>query len=968
MALESKRGFRAAFVIALAALGFAADLFPLSMFLGEKVYLGSFFGFIAFLFAGTWPGTAVLAIASSAAALRGDPGFFVVALAEALYVFIFYRGRRRNLANIDGMFWCVAGFWIAFAARRLSGLPAPESFLAAAIFASHGIGDAAVASLLGDYVRYAKPRALESLGLGAAEEVPFRRVVFESSLVLALAPILILMNITSQSRTAGLAMEIENRLEAAYKAYALVAGIWREDKASEFGPIAFAAEAAASGRPQILALRQAGDGSGAQEPVSIIEPDSLARILSSIAPPLGAEATIIDPRGRVVASSAGVPPSLERLALSPGYMPISTVSRSRLIKAVRDTYNPGFFLEKDAGLGEGWRVIFLLTIEPFRFQVILTGLTIALFALFIVMATLPASAFASKILVASLEKLRCAAERFAEGGEAIAWPASNIREIASLSRTFGLTSGLLDRRYHETLTALDVASRANHAKEQLLAAVSHDIRGPLGGIVDMASLLGKEMLGPETRERVLLIEETGRSLCDLVEELLDRTAIEAGQLRLHLGSFDLHLLFEAVERAYRSSSESKGIALSFDWDESLPRQVVGDRGHLFQALGNLVGNAVKYTERGSVEVSARLIGLDESGTAAELRFDVTDTGPGIPADKLDRLFDPFYRVQKSASEAIGRGLGLAIAKKVIALMGGEIGVESEPGHGSRFHFTVGLALEPPHTAALAGQAGLGAKARVLLADDTRISREVTKRVLEDGGHAVTAVEDGRAAVDAALGSNFDLILLDLDMPCLSGMAAAKEIRSRYDAERPEVPYPRIIALTASLGDEEKLRIEGFDDCIVKPASPELLLEAAELARRWSAQSGAAGSGAEPDFEGIIASYGGDRAFTRRLLGVFVDDGGAYLSRLRASVAKGERRDILSTLHSLINVMGAGRANGPLMRLRACEALFRGAVTAEPDRILGVSEAEETAIEAALTESERAIAAARAYLEGERAGR
>ena len=605
-------------------------------------------------------------------------------------------------------------------------------------------------------------------------------------------------------------------------------------------------------------------------------------------------------------------------------------------------------------------------------SVVATGLMISLFTLAAVFIILVVSIFTSKLLVSSLERLRRTADLFNESGDiskAVIWPESKISEVASLSHSFAKAGELLYRRYQEVQASLGEVAAASYEKEKLLAAVSHDIRGPLGSIVDLSMLLGSSIKEPDKRSQMRLVEDTARELLVLVEELLDRTAINAGKFELRSSPFDFRLLFDSVGRAYQGSARAKGLALSLEWDEALPRYVVGDRARLFQVLGNLVGNAVKYTDRGRIVLSA-----SSEGTA-RVHFAVADTGIGIEPDRLEQIFEPYYRADNDPARS-GKGLGLAIVSGIVQAMGGAIEVHSEKGSGSRFEFSLEFSLPGPSAEAIDGSAVGGRAARVLLADDTRISRAVARRVLESAGNEVVEVENGRAAVDAALGGGFDLILLDVGMPVLDGRSAAREIRSRFAAEKPGVRIPRIIALTASMPKEPISLVagDGFDGYIEKPACPDSLIAAARDAAAAAFLEEPPGGlpvaakvaeGSEPnrliDYEGLFSAYGGSGDFVRKILSVFIDDGSKYVAKIRGIVdgsdgALGDNRpSLMSALHSLVNVMGAGMARGALSAARTSERFLLDFSS------LSASTIASSGLDRALSEAEAAIAEARAYL-------
>lgn len=1050
-------------VLCLAACGFAADSFPLSLFLGFNAYFGGVFGFFAFLLLGPLPGFAVMVLSAAAAALRGDPVYFAVAALEAAAVCFFNQGRSRNVLLVDASFWFAIGLGAAALGEALGGAKLVEAALAGSVFAICGIVSASAGCLAFDVSRIAFPR-LKRLG----ERIPLRRAVFETCILLAFVPILALLVVTSQSRTKGLGVELSNRLGTLAASYDLVVDVWLDEKESELGSIAaaaaeagpgdgsavaalerrldalrlseddiaavgiigsngriavasanrkrlaldapgidfsgviayrnalasgqssFQAEPALDGIPSLVIVRPIAPASSASAAYCVIELTPLAGLLNGLAQPLGSQALILDPSGRIVVSTEQGAPFLSPFAPREGYAEIPRRGAVHgKVDLVVDPAKKGYYRVDQAKLSPGWRIVFSLPIEPFRSPVVATGLALCIFVLIAILITLIASSVSSSFLGNSFERLRSVAEGFIEKPEIDAeasWPNSYIAEVASISDAFSKAAELLAERYRETLAALAEAEKADREKERLLAAVSHDIRGPLSGMVDIAGVLERDLEGGERRDQARIIKETGNDLKELVEGLLDRSSIEAGRLELHAAPFDLRLLFDAALRDYRPAAEAKALELAFSWDDRLPRHVIGDRARLFQVLGNLLGNAVKYTEAGRVSMSASLLapespgGGEEAAAGAEalVRFVVEDTGIGLGEELKKRIFEPYFRGGGSSDQARikGLGLGLAIAQGIVELMGGRIEVESEPGKGSAFSFAIPLERAKARLGAPAAadhRAEPVPRARILLADDMRINRMVARRALESAGHSVVEAEDGRAAVDAALASDFDLVLLDLSMPRLDGRAAMRELRSRMRNEPPKGRRPLIVALTASTSEEEaKMLLDyGFDGYLAKPASGEQLLETvreAMLGPRAEAKGApeprAAASESLLDYDGLIAAYGGSREFLRTILEVFVKDGADYVAAIRASCARAREgaeidgADLMKALHSLVNVMGAGSAASALAAARAAERSLLASNSFAPPAL------EAAGMERALAEAARAIDQARVYLEKE----
>jgi signal transduction histidine kinase len=379
------------------------------------------------------------------------------------------------------------------------------------------------------------------------------------------------------------------------------------------------------------------------------------------------------------------------------------------------------------------------------------------------------------------------------------------------------------RAEKELVQAKVEAEAASLAKSRFLATMSHELRTPMNGVLGFAQLLEGTAMDEQQRYFLTMLEQTGENLLEIINNILDISKIEAGKVELEAAPCDLRKLIEDTLATQAPQAESKGLALSHEIAASLPRHVLGDWARLQQVLRNLVSNAIKFTRAGSVRVEVS-DNLDAAapGTTAVVLFSVTDTGIGISAEVQKRLFRPFVQADSSTTrEYGGSGLGLAIARQLVQLMGGAIGVQSEPGQGASFWFTVPLPVlsRGPRSADTGPSEKLPLlSGRILLVEDNLLNQQVAEQLLHSFGLDVVVVAHGADAVAASAGGGFDAVIMDCLMPEMDGFEATRRIRAEEAAASGPGRHVPIIAMTANalVGDRELCMAAGMDDYLPKP--------------------------------------------------------------------------------------------------------------------------------------------------------
>ena len=381
--------------------------------------------------------------------------------------------------------------------------------------------------------------------------------------------------------------------------------------------------------------------------------------------------------------------------------------------------------------------------------------------------------------------------------------------------------------------ARQTANEAREAEARFLATMSHELRTPLNGIIGFTNLLLETRLDQGQREHFArLAHDAGRSLLVIVNDVLDFSKLEAGKLTLDPKPLDLSPLAQSCCRLMEPMAAEKGLTLNLDLAPDLPAWVMGDEQRLRQILLNLLNNAIKFTERGSITAAVSNAG-EGGGSPTRIRFSVADTGIGIPQDKLELLFNRFAQLDSSNTRPFGgTGLGLAISRQLVELMHGAIGVTSAPGEGSTFWFEVPLPeTQAPAMVSQRSPVPITGRescpARVLLAEDLTTNQILVTAILKRAGHQVDVVETGAAAVEAVQRQDYDLVLMDVQMPIMDGLEATRKIRA-LEGRVTNIP---VVALTASVleQDVEACRAAGMDDFVAKPIDADALLDAVA---RW----------------------------------------------------------------------------------------------------------------------------------------